>query len=225
MTLEKKKFIRRLMILPLLPAASLVYVIVNLINDQRDKNIFNIVKYPLDDVIKFNRIFAIPYFYWYFLIAITALLLIRSKKDLYYRYILCSVTGMLLSCAIFIIFPTYVPRPFIEGNDILTKMVQLIYTIDKPYNCFPSAHVVYAVIISLFLYKYKHDSVWFNIWNMISCLSIIASTVFMKQHYLPDVVSGAIIGVLLFAIYEGTIVRRVAGAIKYLIQGDKIENE
>ena len=63
MTLEKKKFIRRLMILPLLPAASLVYVIVNLINDQRDKNIFNIVKYPLDDVIKFNRIFAIPYFW------------------------------------------------------------------------------------------------------------------------------------------------------------------
>ena len=225
MLIEKKEFIRRLIILPLLPAASLVYIIVNLINGQRDKNVFSIVKYPLDDVIKFNNISAIPYFYWYFLIAITAFLLIRSKKDLYYRYILCSVTGMLLSCAIFIIYPTTVPRPFIEGNDILTKMVQLIYTIDRPYNCFPSAHVIYAVIISLFLYKYKHDSIWFNIWNITSCLSIMASTVFMKQHYLPDVVSGAIIGVILFAIYEGTIVRRLASAIKYFIQGDKVENE
>jgi membrane-associated phospholipid phosphatase len=89
------------------------------------------------------------------------------------------------------VFQTTVPRPEVVGNDPISKLMQYIYNRDKPFNCFPSIHCFSSYMVMRLIWKSPARN-WVNI-ILISGMSllIIASTLFVKQHVIMDVV-GAI---------------------------------
>ncbi len=186
----------RLIFAGLLPIVGLSYPLCNLIAAYNGR--YTIWQLPIDDWIPFNRLFILPYYYWYFQIGIGVAWLIFSPKTgrLFHRMAVALMTADLI-CAVFYLFmPTYMVRPEVAGQDFLSHMVRMIYTIDLPYNCFPSLHVVWACILCRFWALAGPRRLWFRMVNYTGTILIILSTVFTKQHYTPDIFGGLAVAVI-----------------------------
>lgn len=151
----------------------------------------------IDQLIPFNKLFIIPYVYWYaYTVGILVFFAIVDNKS-YFRLLMSIVAGMCISFIIYYIFPTTVPRPEVVGNDILSKLVRDIYSHDKPFNCFPSIHILETFLVTAFLWKYSRNTI-LRVFMIISASAIYLSTLFVKQHYFLDVVSGTLLAALMF---------------------------
>lgn len=89
----------------------------------------------------------------------------------------------------FIMLPVkMVLRPSIPNHGgVIDELIKLYYTIDMPYNCFPSLHVAYTFLSLLVLWGYKRS--WGRVYLAIVII-VSASVIFIKQHYIADVLSG-----------------------------------
>lgn len=156
----------------------------------------------IDNNIPFLKVFILPYVAWYaFIFIIMAYLCYKDRKT-YYITITSYLLGLIASYITFYFFQTTVPRPDVVGNDILSKIIQIIYRTDKPYNCFPSIHV----LSSFLMIKAIMTSSARNKTNLViigsSSALIIISTLFIKQHVILDVFSGIIYADLLFRLVQ-----------------------
>lgn len=156
----------------------------------------------VDTGINFNQYFIIPYVSWYAYVFGFIVLLCLFDGEEYYKLILALVITMLLSFIVFIFFPTYVPRPEVLTSDPFSRLVLAIYSADKPYNCLPSAHVSYSMIIATYVAKSKQFSNKTKLTSSIICVLIILSTLYVKQHYFLDAVTGVLITYFVFVIIE-----------------------
>lgn len=157
-----------------------------------------ILETAIDKAIPFCKYFIIPYVVWYGYMAFFIAFLCFVDGDKYFRTITNLMAGMLISYLIYHFFPTYVPRPKLYGSDIFTKLVLAIYGQDNPYNCFPSVHVLNTFIVALYVQKSKALGKKMKITSFITAVLIILSTLFIKQHYVPDVISSLAIGIVLY---------------------------
>ncbi|OPX44772.1 PAP2 superfamily protein [Ruminiclostridium hungatei] len=192
----KKGYLYRILFMLLVPMAQGIYFFLNLTTTQAyDITIF------LDKFIPFNEWFIIPYVFWYVYTFGALLVLALTDYKTYYRLLFSIVTGMLVCFVIYYIFPTTVPRPHVPGTNPLQKMVLSIYGNDKPYNCFPSIHMLDTLLITLFVFKHnKH--LWIKAASAVICVSIYLSTWFVKQHSILDAVASTILAVILFFVFE-----------------------
>ena len=71
----------------------------------------------------------------------------------------------------------------------------LLYQNDYPYNAAPSGHTFYTVISFLYIRRWHPKAQGIA---LIIALLIIASTLFTKQHYVLDVISGLILGIIVY---------------------------
>jgi len=192
------KYRKTLVALAYLLTIPIISIFYNLINHPR--NGVNILITGLDKSIPFMKIFIIPYVSWYFFIFIVLVNLALKDKEIYYKTLISYNLGMLVCYLIYLVYQTTVPRPDITSNDILSKLVLLIYSNDNPYNCFPSIHSYTSYLMIKAILKS-------NIRNMhntliISSISIliILSTLFVKQHVVLDAISAIILGEIIFNI-------------------------
>jgi membrane-associated phospholipid phosphatase len=98
----------------------------------------------------------------------------------------------LISYLFFIFYQTEALRPQIIGAGLFNDLVRFIYAHDAPYNCFPSLHTSLSTVMALYFVFIK--SKW-KLFFVIISLLIILSTLFVKQHYILDVIAGLILGV------------------------------
>ncbi|HPZ23006.1 MAG: phosphatase PAP2 family protein [Bacillota bacterium] len=147
----------------------------------------------LDEGIPFSGVWILPYVSWYlFLPGVVLLLGLKDKRQCALT-LLTMIAGQLLSYLTYSLFQTTVPRPAIPGTDLFSRLVQLIYSIDQPYNAFPSLHVLitYALMLGAAraegLTKAARAAVW------IMGGAIILSTVFVKQHVVADLLGGMVL--------------------------------
>jgi membrane-associated phospholipid phosphatase len=93
----------------------------------------------------------------------------------------------------FMLYPTYVIRPVLAGTDFFTNALRSVYANDGTYDAAPSGHVYMTTLLALFysLWYPKMKWLWMTI-LVIVCLS----TVFTGQHYIMDVVTGLVLGVV-----------------------------
>lgn len=185
----------RLLFCILILIASLIYTICNQIAAAGGSD--TVLKFPVDDLIPFTSVFVIPYIYWYVLIALSALWLVFSKRTgrLLHRMVMAIALGSLIAAVFYLALPTRMIRTEIYGNDIFTRMVRVIYANDLPYNCFPSMHVAWSLIICRFMELAGPKRLWFRLLNYGGTILIIASTVLIKQHYTPDILGGSAVAV------------------------------
>ncbi|SEF78765.1 PAP2 superfamily protein [Caloramator fervidus] len=163
------------------------------------------LKTVLDDMIPFNKYFVIPYLYWYIYIAAVLIYFAVVDGKKYFKLLLSILVGMGISCIIYYFFPTTVSRPLLKGEDVFTKLVFFIYKKDNPYNCFPSIHVINSCLAAIYV---NREGILKN-YKMISTLiavSIILSTLFIKQHYVYDVLAGIIVSYIIYFAFNHSVV-------------------
>jgi len=178
---------KRLPLLALFAAVYLAYFPLNRILENAQT-----FKTPLDDSIPLIAAFSVPYLTFLPLIAGLAVLFFLKAPDRLFKSLMVSgILATLASYLIFTLFPTSIERPDILGSDIFSDLVRFIYSHDRPYNLFPSGHTFNTVIFALHLIKWKPKLALLT--GAVSFL-IILSTLLIKQHYLPDVVGGIILG-------------------------------
>jgi len=137
--------------------------------------------------IPFVKVFIIPYITWYLFTYIIFFYIYLKNKKIYLRTIITYAACLVLSYSIFYFFQTTVPRPYLAENDIFTNLVRLIYKFDKPFNCFPSIHVLSCYLIIKSIKQLKNQNNFAKPFIYFICLLIILSTLFVKQHVLLDI--------------------------------------
>lgn len=163
---------------------------------------------PLDDKIPFLELFVIPYYLWYPFLGVTALYFMVVDPPIFRRYLYFMMIGMTISLLICVLFPNgqdLRPETFARENP-LSALVGMIYQVDNNLNVFPSMHVVgsWAVCGAWFgSDRLRHKGVARGIALTLAVL-ISASTVFIKQHSILDVLGSIVLCVPLDFIIYGT---------------------
>jgi membrane-associated phospholipid phosphatase len=102
----------------------------------------------------------------------------------------CDCASTLLAFAIYWAWPVSMIRPEFSGATLGERLMRLIFLVDKPANCFPSLHVVFAVLGALLITRagVGRAARWFW-WTFAAAVS--ASTITSGQHYFIDLPGGA----------------------------------
>ncbi len=165
---------------------------------------YHIIHVSLDDKIPFCEIFVIPYMLWFLYVAVTVAYFFLRDRDGYIRIFIFLSTGMTLFLLISTLWPNgHNLRPFTMPRDnVFTHMVAALYRTDTPTNLWPSIHVYnslgchIAVMNSERLKKHKAVRTG----SFILCVSIIMSTMFIKQHSVFDVTTAFIAAAIMYGL-------------------------
>ncbi len=167
---------------------------------------YRVIHMALDDRIPFIEYFVIPYYIWFaYIIAIVVYLMIFDKeKKGYYNCITFMISGMTVFLVISTLFPNIQHlRPYVVPTDnICGRLVKYMYSIDTPTNLWPSIHVYnsIAAYIAVAHDKRLGANKWINGGCLILSVSIILSTVFIKQHSLFDVMTAFIMAAIVYVL-------------------------
>lgn len=161
----------------------------------------------LDNNIPFLPIFVIPYFLFAVVLFLPFVLAIKDRKKFWSLSITFFVTATVCNL-IYILFQTTAIRPEILASSIFDKLILCIYNIDRPVNLFPSGHVTFSVLSNLCLIKINRKAAL--VFIPITML-IILSTLFIKQHYTPDVIAGIILALLSYQlVFKKILVQKIS---------------
>lgn len=188
-----------------LPVYGIFYCLIFMLLENRIHVSYTILQVPLDTIIPFCEYFIIPYELWFIYMAAASIYLLfvnRDAKD-YYRYTASMIIGMSIFLFVSWIFPNMqVLRPHYFAHDnIFVHLVQGIYNADTPTNIFPSIHVYNSMAMYLALRNCRSlkGKKWINLGILALTVSIVLSTMFLKQHSTLDVVFALVLN---FAVYE-----------------------
>lgn len=194
-----KQWLRKHAALSLMLIFPILGALYALINDNPSGPIYNLVT-DLDRHTPFIKYFALPYSIWIFYIYACLIYFYMKDRKVYYHSIFTYTVCALICYMVYLVYQTTVPRPVIVGDDVFSNLMRFIYNRDQPFNCFPSIHVFssYMVATALFHSKFKNWANRIIIYGM-SAL-IIASTLFVKQHVILDVIAGVFLAELVYRV-------------------------
>jgi membrane-associated phospholipid phosphatase len=195
-----KENIHFLYLLIFMPLLIVFYICEEFINPKY------IIHAKFDDYIPFIKFFIVPYLFWFLYMAIGFVYFALKSKEDFIKLTKFIFLGMSISYATFILFPNMQNmRPVLGEKDVFSNLVGFIYSIDTPENVFPSIHVINAIAVNAVVLNSQvfNDKKRIKILSAIIMVLICASTVFIKQHSIIDVVGGVgLSGILYFFIYS-----------------------
>lgn len=158
----------------------------------------------LDDLIPFCKYAVIPYFAWFVWIPFTLFYLLwKAPRADFWRLCLPLFAGMTIALAVYVVVPNGLDlRPYrVYGSDFFARTVRRLYDTDTATNVCPSIHVFNSVTLMMAYYRSRiFDEPcrrWMRPAAAVLCVSIIASTVLLKQHSCIDVVLGILLALVL----------------------------
>ena len=158
----------------------------------------------LDDLIPFCKYAVILYFAWFAWIPFTLFYLLwKAPREDFWRLCLPLFSGMTIALACYAVLPTALDlRPYwVPGSDIFARVVRFLYRTDTATNVCPSIHVFNSVTLLLAYYRsHIFDAPrrrWMRPAAAVLCVSIVCSTVLLKQHSCIDVALGALLALVL----------------------------
>jgi membrane-associated phospholipid phosphatase len=134
----------------------------------------------------------------YVFVVLLPLLTVRDQ-ELSRRAMQAYLLVMVVSYVGFLLYPTAAPRPAeVPGDGFAAWSLRLAYELDPPYNCFPSLHVAYAYVSALTCYRiHRGVGVAAAVWAAL----IGVSTLYTKQHYVVDVIAGALAAYVAYLLF------------------------
>ena len=148
----------------------------------------------------------IPSFIWIYhsffvVIAVSFIGLMKSKRIFFSCLSGFFIATFILS-AFYVLLPSYYPRElWPTTTDTLSDwLLNLTRAIDAPNNTLPSGHNTFSWMLAFFMTttscakRYKWLTPSFFIWASL----VTASTLFLKQHYILDAVSGIVLAYMCF---------------------------
>ncbi len=169
---------------------------------------FHIVHTVVDDYIPFVEIFIVPYLLWFGYVAFAiAWFFFKDVQD-YYKLCTFLFVGMTVFLVVSTVYPNghYLrPRVF-ERDNIFISLVKGLYMVDTPTNLFPSIHVYNSIGVQLAVMNSEKlkEKKWVKWISFILMSSIIASTMFLKQHSVFDVITGCVMGLIMYTLVYGS---------------------
>lgn len=162
---------------------------------------YRIIHTALDDRIPFIEAFVVPYYMWFFYVFACVAIAFFTDKNEYFKSLTFLITGM----TIFLIVSTLWPnghnlRPASMPRDnIFTSMVSALYKTDTPTNLWPSIHVYNSIGAHLCVArcKWSSEKKWLKNASLVLCISIIMSTMFIKQHSFFDVFTALVMSTVM----------------------------
>ena len=151
----------------------------------------------LDRVIPLDPLWA-PVYASLFLLVILPVFVVHQREHVR-RTINAYLMVWLVGYAFFLAYPTLTPRPpRLADEGFFPWMLRAIYSTDVEYNCFPSLHVAQSFLSALTCYRvHRGVGIGAGIWATLVSLS----TLFTKQHYVLDVLAGACLAYVSYAIF------------------------
>ncbi len=182
--------------------------------EQSDVKI-HIIHSLADDKIPFCPYFIIPYVLWYFFLIGTVIYFAvscPSKKE-YYQYLGTLGVGMTLFLLISYVYPNgqqLRPDLSVAGDGVFISAIRFLYKIDTPTNIFPSMHVFNATASCIALYQNERcrKNKVFTAGQIVLTVSIVLSTMFLKQHSVEDVMTALILNILCYQLFYKVIPAR-----------------
>ena len=143
----------------------------------------------LDEAIPLEPGWMLVYGSLYVFALLMPVLVVRDR-ELFRRAMQSYLAVMIVAYAGFLLYPTAAPRPEeVIGDGFSAWSLRLAYAIDPPYGCFPSLHVAYAFVSALTCYRvHRGVGAAAALWAAL----IGVSTLYTKQHYVVDVLAGAL---------------------------------
>lgn len=177
-----------------------VYLLCFFLLEQRPMETYWATQIPLDNRIPFCEWFAIPYCLWYPLLVGVGLYLFFRDSRSFRRYMWFLALTFFASTLIWLLIPNGQDlRPAVFPRDnLLTRMMEGLYSIDTSTNVFPSVHVVGSVGAALAVWDCPalRKRKWLCIAITILAVLICISIVFVKQHGVLDLAGGLALSAL-----------------------------
>jgi membrane-associated phospholipid phosphatase len=190
--MKKAPFLLFLLVIPLLAR------IYEILNSRSHKAVD--IGTSIDQAIPFLSVFIIPYILWYAYIFCYLVYFCFKDTKVYLKTLIIIVVAELICFVIYFFFQTTVPRPTIAGDNIFNNLVLWIYSKDRPFNCFPSIHVLTTFIIMLASLHIKNKLLVNNLCIHVIGSLIIISTLFVKQHVIFDMIGSMFLVTFLYGI-------------------------
>mgnify|MGYP001086726925 CR=1 FL=1 len=156
---------------------------------------YHVMHCALDDAIPFSEWALIPYLLWFvYLIGALAYTFFQDVPAFrrMMKFIILTYSFALLT---YWLFPNCQHlRPVLSDNDVLTRLVSMLYRSDTNTNVCPSIHVIGSFAV----YFAARDSRMLSkppirLTVFILTVLISISTVFLKQHSVLDVLAGLLV--------------------------------
>ncbi|MBQ4089015.1 MAG: phosphatase PAP2 family protein [Clostridia bacterium] len=97
-----------------------------------------------------------------------------------------------IAAACFVLIPTTLPRDPISGG-LFEWALNIIYTLDSPYNLFPSMHCLFSWLIAREMMGIKEFRPAVKAGAVIFSFMVFASTLFTRQHFIVDIPAGMLV--------------------------------
>ena len=156
-------------------------------------------KIALDDMIPIVSVFIIPYVWAYVYWAMGPMVVSKCEKRHFADYMAANLVACVAGALALALFPTYMDR-VAEGlyevpanPDIFDKLRLFWYSLDgskTAYNLLPSFHCINSTLCYLGVAGRREIPVWYRVYSLLLSLLIFAATLFVKQHFFLDVVTG-----------------------------------
>ncbi len=163
---------------------------------------FHVIHMEIDDHIPFCEFFIIPYLLWFAYIAVTIVYMgFRDKRE-YFRMCAFLFTGMTIFLIISTVFPNgHFLRPTVfERDNIFTRLCAALYATDTATNLFPSIHVYNSIGVHLAIISSERtkNNKWVRTGSGVLMVSIILSTLLLKQHSMFDVLTAFVTAAIIY---------------------------
>ena len=178
---------------------------------------YHVIHSWLDDQIPFCEYFIIPYLLWFvYMVAGVLWFIVRCKeKREYYQLVSVLAMGMTIFLIVSCIYPNRQDlRPAVFANhNIFTQLVQWLYATDTPTNVLPSIHVFNSLVMFYAINGSEQlkERKGIRIFSGILSISIVLSTMFLKQHSVVDVSLGILLSVTLQMFCEHVFQKQAEG--------------
>jgi len=147
----------------------------------------------LEEAIPLQPGWIFVYFGCFLFWGVNYILISRRGREAWFRFLLADLLAELICGLFFLFMPTTNLRPEVMGTDFASMLVRLLYQIDPAQNLFPSIHCMVSWFCFIGVRGDKRFPVWYQAFNCLFALAVCMSTLFLKQHCIPDAVAGVLL--------------------------------
>ena len=147
----------------------------------------------LEEAIPLQTGWIAVYFGCYLFWAVNYILVARRGEERWFRFFFAHLLAELICGICFVALPRTNLRPEVTGTGFADALVRLLYQIDPAQNLFPSIHCMLSWLCFAGLRSEQRLPVFYRVFCCLFALAVCASTLFLKQHCVPDVISGILL--------------------------------
>lgn len=143
-------------------------------------------------------VYVATFFFW-----IAGLVMImRERKDKCFELFACLNVSYIICFTIFLVWPTTMPRPTLEVDGYASKLLSVLWSLDKPTNLFPSMHCLLSWLCFRASMRCEKTNTFYKLLSLFAALMIFVSVVLVKQHVFVDIIGGVVFAEL--SLFLGT---------------------